>query len=68
MMLLFDELYFKEPLSGHAMFDVYENVFAKVHLGWYGVEQYLFRAHACYRGHAGYDLNILKVQHRKTSI
>lgn len=57
----FFKICFEEPLSGHAMLNVYDDVFAKVMLGWFNVEQYLFRAHACYRGHAGYDINILKV-------
>lgn len=57
----FFKICFEEPLSGHAMLNVYDDVFAKVMLGWLNVEQYLFRAHACYRGHAGYDINILKV-------
>ncbi|XP_062572081.1 uncharacterized protein LOC134234050 [Saccostrea cucullata] len=49
-----------KPLSGHAMLNVYDDAYAKVMVGWLGIEQYLFRAHACYRGHAGYDINILK--------
>lgn len=43
------------------MLNVYNDAFAKVELGLFDVEQYLFRAFACYRGHAGYDINILKV-------
>ncbi|XP_061168901.1 uncharacterized protein LOC133178169 [Saccostrea echinata] len=49
-----------KPLSGHAMLNVYDDAYAKVMIGWLGIEQNLFRAHACYRGHAGYDINILK--------
>ncbi|XP_061168902.1 uncharacterized protein LOC133178171 [Saccostrea echinata] len=48
------------PLSAHVMLNIYDDAYAKVMLGWFGVEKYLFRAYACYRGHAGYDLNILK--------
>ena len=44
------------------MLNVHDKAFAKVTLGLFGVEEYLLRAFACYRGHAGYDINILKVE------
>ncbi|XP_062614230.1 uncharacterized protein LOC134275967, partial [Saccostrea cucullata] len=49
-----------KPLSGYALLNVYDDAYAKIMIGWFDIEKYLFRAHACYRGHAAYDINILK--------
>ncbi|XP_061188852.1 uncharacterized protein LOC133197029 [Saccostrea echinata] len=49
-----------KPLSAHALLDIYDDAYAKVTIDWLEIDEYLFRAHVCYRGHAGYDVNILK--------
>ncbi|XP_062588035.1 uncharacterized protein LOC134249704 [Saccostrea cucullata] len=49
-----------KPLSAYALLDIYDDAYAKVTIDWLEIDEYLFRAFVCYRGHAGYDVNVLK--------
>ncbi|ESO82597.1 hypothetical protein LOTGIDRAFT_236952 [Lottia gigantea] len=47
-------------LSGHAIVDVHDEAYARVHLGVVGVNLDFFLARVCFKGNAEYNLNLLQ--------
>lgn len=49
-------------LSGYFSVDVYDHAYAEAHAGIVGLRVDIVQALICFRGHAGYDLNMLKAR------
>ncbi|XP_069134862.1 uncharacterized protein [Argopecten irradians] len=49
-----------KPLQGHFLIDSYNTAFIKAYCGMLNIKVDVFNALACYQGHIGYDLNVLK--------
>ncbi|WAR20843.1 hypothetical protein MAR_014817 [Mya arenaria] len=47
-------------LRGHFMVDVYDHAWAEAHVGLIGFDVDIVKAYVCFKGHIGYDLNVLK--------
>ena len=49
-------------LSGHFMIDVYDGAYAEAHVGLLNFHVDIVKAFICFKGHIGYNLNVLKVR------
>ena len=52
---------FLAPLESYFKVDCFDEAFARIHLGFMDKNIDIFLARICFRGHAGYNLNILQV-------
>ena len=52
---------FPAPLSGHVKLDVHDEVYARIHIGFFGLNLDFFLARVCFKGGAEYNLNLLQV-------
>ena len=50
-------------LSGHFLIDVYDGAYAEAHVGLLNFQVDIVKAYICFKGHIGYNLNVLKVLH-----
>lgn len=56
-----NSLSFTAPTHGHVKVKVHDEAYARVHLGFIGVNIELFLARVCFKGGAEYSINILQV-------
>ena len=57
-----NSLSFIAPTNGHVKVKVHDEAYARVHLGFIGVNIELFLARVCFKGGAEYSINILQVK------
>jgi hypothetical protein len=55
-------VFFTAPTHGHVKINVHDEAYARVHLGFMGVNIDFFLARVCFKGGAEYSINILQVQ------
>ena len=50
------------PLSGFFRMEVHDEVYARLHLGFFGINVDFFMARICFKGSADYSLNLFQVK------